>query len=240
MSTIYISDIPSEAIENVVSFYAEDENARETGGTIHYERREYILEDKVVGYRQFDHEGRLIIETAVKNNRKHGREYTWYWYDPNKLSLQEPYENGLVHGTATQWAIDGRLMGTYSMVHGSGYDIWRQLNDLGIPYIAEIHTLQSGKLHGYQWWLNEDQKTLRGERFWKEGFLHGIERSWTEEGLLIEGYPNYYIEDTKISQKLYIKSSRRDKSLPAYNKNDDKNVRVLPQEIFASTNNHNT
>ncbi len=72
----YCSDIPAEAKENVVSFYTEDENARQQGGNIHYERREYILDGELVGYRQFDHDGRLIIETPMKDMRKHGTEWS--------------------------------------------------------------------------------------------------------------------------------------------------------------------
>ena len=74
----YISDIPEEAEEKVVSFYTEDENAREEGGTIHYERREYLIDGELVGYRQFDHDGRLIIETPMQGQKKHGTEYTWF------------------------------------------------------------------------------------------------------------------------------------------------------------------
>ncbi len=227
----YQSDIPAEAEEKVVSFYTEDQNARESGGKIHYERREYILDGELVGYRQFDHDGRLIIETPMKNLRKHGTEYTWYWYNPDQLSLSEPYENGRVHGTAKQWAIDGTLMGTYTMDHGTGFDIWRNQDEEGKVVIAEIHSLLNGKLHGFQWWLNPDQKTVLGERHWNNGYLHGIERHWLESGRMAENYPKFYIDDREVPKNIYIQEQRRDGALPVYDPREDQNARTFPQSI---------
>lgn len=228
----YRSDIPANAQEKVVSFYTEDQNAREQGGKIHYERREYLIDGELVGYRQFDHEGRLIIETPMKNLRKHGTEYTWYWYAPDRLSLAEPYDNGKVHGTARQWTIEGDLMGGYTMEHGSGYDIWRRQDEDGTVYIAEIHSLQGGKLHGFQWWLNKDQKTIIGERCWNNGYLNGIERHWTEDGKLAEAYPKFYIDDREVPKNIYLQEQRRDPTLPAYDSKDDSNVREFPEGVL--------
>ncbi|MCB1592875.1 MAG: hypothetical protein KDI90_10545 [Alphaproteobacteria bacterium] len=233
-SRAYCSDIPANASEKIVSFYTEDENAREQGGTIHYERREYLLDGELVGYRQFDHEGRLIIETPMKDMRKHGTEYTWYWYAPDCLSLSEPYENGKVHGTARQWTIGGELMGSYTLEHGTGYDVWRiQDEEDGLIYVSEIHALQDGKLHGFQYWLNRDQKTIVGERHWNEGFLHGIERHWTDDGQMADGYPKFYIDDREVPKNLYMEEQRRDESLPRYDKKDDINARHFPESLLA-------
>ncbi|MCL4677911.1 MAG: hypothetical protein KJ017_04865 [Alphaproteobacteria bacterium] len=229
----YRSDIPAEAKENVVSFYTEDENARQQGGNIHYERREYILDGELVGYRQFDHDGRLIIETPMKDMRKHGTEYTWYWYAPDRLSLSEPYQNGKVHGTAKQWTVDGDLMGSYTLEDGTGRDIWRKQDEEdGVVYVAEIHSLSQGKLHGFQWWLNKDQKTIIGERSWKDGFLHGIERHWTEDGHLAEGYPKFYIDDREVPKNLYMQEQRTDPDLPPYDPREDANLRDFPEGLL--------
>lgn len=268
----YCSDIPEDAEEKILSFYAEDENAREGEGKIHYEYREYKIDGEVVGYRQFDREGRLIIETPVKNMRKHGTEYTWFWYDPKMLSLSEPYEHGLMHGTARQWGIDGSLMGTYTMERGTGYDIWRKVkeddeggeggegdesnnNDDGNSneknrlevknredgsreiktdevYVSEIHSLTHGKLDGFQWWINPDQKTIIGERHWIEGFLNGIERQWTKEGILAPGYPKFYIDDKVVEKDEYLKSCKKNKKLPTYNDKDDQNIREFLPDII--------
>lgn len=226
----YRSDIPADAKEKVVSFYTEDEHAREQGGKIHYERREYLIDGELVGYRQFDHEGRLIIETPMKDMRKHGTEYTWYWYAPDRLSLSEPYEGGRVHGTARQWTVEGELMGSYTLEHGTGRDVWRSQDDDGTIYVAEIHSLDRGKLHGFQWWLNKDQKTVIGERCWKDGFLHGIERHWTEDGKLVEGFPKFYIDDREVPKNLYIQEQRNNADLPPYDPREDANLREIPEE----------
>jgi hypothetical protein len=45
--------------------------------------------------------------------------------------LIEPYVNGKIHGTAKQYGRDGSVIGTYTLRHGTGYDIWRVENEDG-------------------------------------------------------------------------------------------------------------
>ncbi len=119
MDDRYKSDIPADAIETSISEYKQE------GGAIWPEKRKCTVDGVVVGYRYYEHDGSICIETPIKNGKKHGIEYSWECREDGPvLSLSEPYENGLIHGTAKQWAFDGSLLGTYTLYHGKGYDIW--------------------------------------------------------------------------------------------------------------------
>jgi hypothetical protein len=77
-----------------------------------------MFEGECVGYRSYDDQGRLQIETPVKHGKKHGREFIWD--DDGSILSMEPYREGKCHGTAKQYGPDGRVIGTYQMVHGTG------------------------------------------------------------------------------------------------------------------------
>ena len=160
MDNRYKSDIPGNADESIVSPY------RVEDGHIYYEEREYILDGVKVGSRFFDKDGSLIVETPIKNGMKHRMEYSWD--DDSSLSLAEPYHKGLVHGTAQQWDPTGALMGTYTLTHGTGYDIWRHTDWDGGFFVAEIHPMKDGLPHGFEWWLNKDL-SLHEETHRKKG-----------------------------------------------------------------------
>jgi antitoxin component YwqK of YwqJK toxin-antitoxin module len=85
----------------------------------------------------------------MKNGLKHGREITWG--EDGTLELIEPYFDGRIHGTARQYGRDGRIIGTYRLVHGTGYDIWRQETEDGRVHISEIHSMKDGQPDGYEW-----------------------------------------------------------------------------------------
>lgn len=222
----YKSDIPENTVERSVSPY------REEDGRVSHEEREYTVDGDVVGYRYYDADGALALETPIRDGLKHGVEY--YWYEPGCLTLAAPYENGLPHGTARQWADDGTLMGTYTLVHGTGYDLWRQQLGDGPLHISEIHSMKDGSPHGYEWWVNEDESSVWHEVHWREGRRHGIERMWDHEGNLDEGYPKFHVEDAVVGKETYIERQKTDGSLPPYAEIDDRNTRRFPDEVVAA------
>ena len=96
-------------------------------------RAEYVLSGEVVGFRFFMETGDVGIEMPIRNGVKHGTEY---WWDSGRLDWIQPYINGLPHGVAKQWShYDGKLIGTYTMEHGTGIDLWRQERDDGSIYL---------------------------------------------------------------------------------------------------------
>jgi len=228
----YKSDIPDDAVEILVSPYKREGTAE--SGRICYENRVCTLAGEIVGYRQYDEGGTLMIETPIKDGKPHGVKY--FWDDDNDdngpyLHLTEPHQNGLVHGTASQWAHDGTLMGTYTLLHGTGYDLWRNFDEHGHLYLAEVHAMKDGGPHGYEWWVCVDQRTIFHEVHWKDGQRHGIERQWDEDKL-DPGYPKFHVNDMAVGKDAYIEKRKADSSLPEYRVEDDRNERIFPDEIL--------
>jgi hypothetical protein len=218
----YRSSIPEEARERVT--------ARHIRSRKRY-KAEYWLRGELVGVRFFDEAGNIQAENPRKDGLLHG---TLYCFDsPTQLKFAEPYVNGLAHGTARQWSRDGELLGTYSMNHGTGVDLWRQKNDFGngLQYLSEARYLRDGKFHGFEWWINEDQRSVWQERHFKFDKLHGIERDWNSEGRLRRGFPRYWVEGVRVAKRQYLRACIKDPSLPRFLDSDNRPVREFPPEI---------
>jgi len=183
----------------------------------------------LVGQRVYNSHGVLVIETPIKDGLKHGREITWD--DSRKLISIEPYVNGKIHGIAKQFGQNGKVLGTYKMFHGTGYDIWRQENEDKEVFVAEIHGLKDGLPHGYEWWFASAKQDLFRERHWQNGSLHGVERIWNKAGKLKRGYPKFFISNQVVSKQKYIKATFIDSSLPAFCEKDNSTYRNLPLEL---------
>jgi len=118
-----------------------------------------------VGRRVYNQDGVLVLETPLKDGLKHGQEITWD--DDGKLLSIEPYAKGQTHGTAKQYGRNGRVIGTYKMKHGTGFDIWRQEDEKNGVFVSEIHSLKDGMPHGYEWWFASSEQDLMHERHWQ-------------------------------------------------------------------------
>ena len=216
----YRSSIPKRAIERVVS----------TCGSGRKHKAEYILDGKVVGVRQFYETGELEHEYGLKDGLMHGNAYRSDV--PGELLSAEPYVDGLPHGVAKQWSGDGKLIGTYTMKRGTGVDLWWAENgEGGIPYLSEARYLRNGKLHGFEWWLNDDQRSVWSERYFQNSQKHGIERSWNQRGRLNRGFPRYWIHDRRVTKPQYIRECEKDPSLPRYRQIDNRPTRTFPLGI---------
>jgi hypothetical protein len=227
----YRSSIPIEAKERVT--------ARHIRGRKRY-KTECWLNGKLVGVRFFDEFGNIQRENPLRNGLLHG---TVYCFDfdvnsrsTNQVEFAEPYVNGLAHGTARQWSEDGELLGTYTMRHGTGVDLWRQKNDWGNgrTYLSEARYIRDGKWHGFEWWLNEDQKSVWQERHFQFDQLHGIERDWNHEGRLRRGFPRYWVNGVRVTKRQYLRAAESDSTLPSYRESDNHPKREFPPEIVLS------
>lgn len=210
-------------IERTVAPYCEKK------GAVWLRQVECRLNNVLVGRRCYDKQDRLLIEEPVNRaGQTHGVKL--WWYENGQLQLAEPYCRGLIHGTATQWAADGRKLGTYTLDHGCGFDIWRGLTEDGDIHIAEVHSLVEGWLHGYQWWFNEDH-TLYWERHWHRGKLHGIEREWNDAGRVCRASPKYWVNDQQLDKRRYIRACLLDGTLPPFDVADRDRQRRFPKQI---------
>jgi hypothetical protein len=182
-----------------------------------------------VGRRIYNQEGILVLETPMKDGLRHGHEITWD-DEGNVLSI-EPYEKGKIHGIAKQYGRNGKVIGTYKLKHGTGFDIWRQEDERCRVFVSEIHCLKDGIPHGYEWWFASSKQDLMHERHWQMGKLHGIERAWNNKGSLRRGYPKFYVADQAISKQKYAKMALIDTTLPVIQEEDNLPKRKLPSEI---------
>ena len=217
------SDILPNVVEQVTREF------RREGGAIYYRLTACVLNGEVVGRRAYGEQGQLVTETPLKNGAKHGREFEWE--DDGRLSLIEPYVNGKIHGTAKQYGRNGKVIGTYRLRHGTGYDIWRMEDEKGAISISEIHTLRDGLPHGYEWWLSDKSHIVYHERHWREGKFHGIERQWNFANKLSRGFPRYWIKGERVPKSKYLRAAKKDLSLPPFRLKDNSARRRFPVEI---------
>ena len=232
----YESSIPKGCTEKIVrEYHRSTENLPEDIAAISsYKEAELVLNSEIVGTRIYNGNDILVKETQLKNGKKHGIEY--YFYDSGQVELAEPYFEGKMHGTAYQYSEDGKLMGTYKMEHGTGYDIWRHYcmeedRNQDDIYVSEIHSMKDGLPHGYEWWLNEDQISVHVEAMSYKGKYHGISREWNFNGKLRRGFPKYYINDEKVNKRKYLKECEKDPTLHKFKEDDNLPYRKFPKEI---------
>lgn len=157
-SPIYLSSIPRDAVESVTAWSSRD-------GPI---EAEYLLGDEAVGRRTFGAGGHPISETPLRAGVKHGTVYRWR---PGTMALNSagPYVEGLPHGTARQWDMEGNLVGTYRMDRGTGVDLWWQRTSSGPWGLAESHYMRDGEADGFEWWFLPGAARLLPERHWRAG-----------------------------------------------------------------------
>jgi len=198
-------------------------------------KAEYLLDGEIVGVRQFDEDGQLEFERPMKNGVIHG---TQYGIDDGVVTSAEPFRNGLAHGTAKQWSQDGELIGTYTMKHGTGLDLWhaREHWGCGRVYLAEARYVNEGKWHGFEWWPDEDQKSVHSEHHFWENLQHGIQREWNSQRRLKRGFPRYWVNNKQVKKREYLRACAKDSNLPPFHKSDNRPHRRFPPEVLAAMN----
>jgi len=191
---------------------------------------EFRFHREIVGYRSLHETGEVETDHTIKNGRKDGLE--WRFDEPGVLVSVIPYRNGNEHGTAKQYDDNGKLIGTYRMIHGTGIDLWRATSFVDGPIVlSEVRFMKSGNPHGFEWWINDDQSSVYHERHWRDGCLHGIDRRWNAKGRLRRGYPKYYVDDRKVTKRQYLRATERDRTLPRWRESDNSSMRIFPSEI---------
>jgi antitoxin component YwqK of YwqJK toxin-antitoxin module len=222
----YRSPISKAAQERVVSTHKSNGQKQQV---------EYVLNGEVVGTRWFDEHGLMHLENPRKNGVTHG---TMYHFDDRldgilRVTFAEPYRNGLAHGTARQWsAYDGKLIGTYTMKRGTGIDFWRTETYSGSSvYLHETHYIKNGNWHGFEWWLNDDQASVHQEAHFWENLQHGIRREWNGEGKLKRGFPQYWVNNIRVTKRQYLRACAKDSKLPPFREIDNHPKRNFPPEV---------
>lgn len=195
----------------------------------------YFLRGNKVGYRLWNKRSELEFEYGMRDGKKHGREYCFRGNgQPYEVT---PYRKGKIHGTGIQWADDGTVLITYKLVNGTGLDLWcgHQNNTL-----SEEHYRPKDGEYGYHRDWNDDGETINTEYYFFDGKgYHGIWREWNTKGKLRRGFPQYYVNDKRVTKRQYLNASERDATLLPYRSKDDIPYRKLPPEYLAQiSNNH--
>jgi hypothetical protein len=218
----YRSSIPKGARERVTATFV--------SGPQKY-KAECVFRRKIVGIRYYHETGEPSLEVPLKNGIMHGILYSWY--TSGKLTSAAPYRNGREHGTARQWSDGGELIGTYTMKHGTGIDLWWQDYPNRTPHLAEIRYMSDGMRHGFEWWLNQRGRSVHEECHFHSDKKHGVERSWNSRGRLRRGYPKYWVRDERLTKSRYIRECAKDPSLPPFRERENRPQRRFPLEIGA-------
>jgi hypothetical protein len=215
----YRTSIPADAVEVIDEYHPG--GARKSSS--------YFVAGEKVGHREWDEDGRLEFESALRAGVRHGHEYRFY---PNgQLLDKETYRDGRLHGVGRQWAEDGTLLVNWKMVGGTGLDLW--CDNLTGTLAEEHHWPREGEL-GYKREWNADERTVRQEYFYVLGKgYHGVWREWNGRGGLRRGFPRFYIHGRKVTRRQYLEACEADPSLPPYRAEDDDPHRELPAEYLA-------
>jgi hypothetical protein len=169
------------------------------------------------------------LEHGIKSGKTHGTHSEWN--SDGKLMFRKTYVNGKAHGVARQWSTrKGKLIGKFPMNNGTGVDLWWH-DWPGRIHLSEVRYMRNGLLHGVEWWLNSNEKSVWSERWWRNGKKHGIERQWNYSGNLQKGFPKYFLSDSQVSRSDYLKASAQDPTLLPYRSVDNKPERSFPSEI---------
>ncbi|MFN0136372.1 MAG: toxin-antitoxin system YwqK family antitoxin [Phycisphaerae bacterium] len=183
----------------------------------------------IVGYHVFGADSVLEIEPAHRGLPRRGTRFEFF--RDGSVQFIQRFVDDLPHGYARQWTHDGRLIGSFRMIRGTGTDLWWHACSRGREhYLAEAFQSRHGWRYGFDWWLNEDG-TLSIESHWKANKPHGVTRVWDECGHLADGYPEFFINGKKVDRATYEAAARRQKSLPKLRAIDDKPQRRFPPNI---------
>lgn len=218
MKMIYRSSIPHDSNEKIIRRHANGAKS-----VCHYFKNR-----KKVGVRFFDEDGSMELEYGVKDGRAHGNHHEW---SSGKLVFFQKIKNGMAHGIAKQWSSEnGELLGSFKMNHGNGIDLWWQ-DWFGPLHLTDVFFLKNNIPHGFEWHLNNTEKSVHIERHWFKGKWHGIHRSWKNSRTLDKGFPKFFIMDKQVTKAKYLKACENDTTLPKYNRKDDRWFREFPSSL---------
>lgn len=183
-----------------------------------------VMNGEEVGCRRRGDHGELFEEHGLKDGRYHG--YWRQWGPDGKLEFETLYVNGLEHGTARQWD-NGKLVCSYEMDYGTGVDLYG-----GVRALSEERHMNDGFRHGFErWW--DDNNTVWQESHFKRGKEHGVFRHWNHRGGPRRGYPQYFVDGSRVTKRQYLRAAALDPSLPPYREEDNNPERELPPEYLS-------
>lgn len=194
----------------------------------------YELDGERVGFRCWDEGGSLAMEYALRGGVMHGP-FRTFW-NSGQVHEEATYVDGKEHGVTRQYDADGALIGSYTMDHGTGVDLW--FERAGV--LAEERHYRDGLRHGYERWWWDDNAMVWKEKHYRQGEPHGIFRQWNDQGRLRRGFPRYFVGGKQLTKRQYERARRADPTLPPFLTEDNLPSRALPQALRAALGLENT
>jgi hypothetical protein len=160
------------------------------------------------------------VQPFDANGKGHGIEIE---RDSGRTTWCAQWVHGKQHGLVIQFDARGQPLLVTRFVRGRGTDIW-----IDCGKVSEVREMVDGRPHGSVRWGDprrpwEEEHYCRGER-------HGIFRQWSD-GTLQKGFPQFYLNDSRVTRRAYLAAQAIDPSLPRYDKRDDVNLRVMPPVV---------
>jgi antitoxin component YwqK of YwqJK toxin-antitoxin module len=208
------SPIPDHALEVI----------RDTWESGSKKRAVYLIDGQEIGCRLWDESGLPEMEYGLRDGLIHGAFRTWV--GDGQLSEEATYVDGKEHGESHQYQ-DGVCIGTYTMVHGTGLDLWCSAPGI----LAEERAMRDGQRHGFERWWSGDNQTIYEESHFHHGTEHGIFRQWNRQGRLSRGYPRYYVNGQRVAKRQYLRACLTDPTLPPFDAADNDPHRPLPPGV---------
>jgi hypothetical protein len=124
------------------------------------------------------------------------------------------------------------------MKHGTGLDLWHAKDNWGKGrvYLSEARYIKEGKWHGFEWWLDEDQKSVHSEHHFWENLQHGIQREWNNQRRLRRGFPRYWVNNERVTKREYLRACAKDPNLPPFRESDNRPRRKFPADVLDAMN----
>jgi antitoxin component YwqK of YwqJK toxin-antitoxin module len=191
----------------------------------------YFIQGKQVGLRKWWNNGVLAYEWATAGEKLHGR---WVRFHTNGMpDLESTYKSGKQHGIRVQFDMQGRVIGTCEFRHGDGVDLWFMGNRSGPSALHEEWHYQNDLLHGVErCWIG---RQLVRERYWRNGWPHGILREWSLQGRPRRNTPEFSLNGKAVSKADYVKACESDPKLPVYSDRDNSASRPFPLALIRAS-----
>lgn len=188
----------------------------------------YELDGERVGFRCWSEDGSLGLEYGMRGGVMDGP-FRAFW-ENGQLSEERTYVDGKEHGITRQYDADGALIGSYTMDHGTGVDLW--FGYAGV--LSEERHYLDGQRHGLERWWRGDNTTVSQEEHYWQGKAHGIFRQWNHQGRLRRGFPRYFVGGKRVTKRQYERARRADPALPPVVPEENLPNRQLPAALHAA------
>jgi len=194
--------------------------------------------------------GVTLERRLFKNGQKHGVQREWY--TNAQLKSERPYRDGAMDGLFRHWDEQGRLIGQYQLVKGSG--LVRIYDSSGV--LVEEASYKDGLSHGLTMtvsdsaqsrsfvWYENDRQLDRAYGFYEDGgalrAISYLQRSENRQGVYVRFLPTgtvvekiWTLNGKHSTEAAYAKAAAADPTLPPYYEDATRYKEFVTDEVKA-------